>query len=205
MFLLKLLKDIFVLDTEASLWAPVPLDKTDHYKNELGKLYLDRVLVASPYNVTLAAVIEKFKYHSYPEYVDRLIPFYLSLIDHDAIQIKEYTLIPMPMHWSRYWLRGYDHMYMLVKQLSWVIGARSNQYLHRKRYTKRQSLLDREKRLENVENSFSIRWRPDGIQGKKFILLDDIISTGATANIAAKILKEYGATEVRGYFIASWK
>lgn len=70
------------------------------------------------------------------------------------------------------------------------------------RYRPRQSQLNRTSRLANKKNAFRIK---NGITSipKKVILLDDVISSGSTANACAQVLKEAGVEEVIGYFIAS--
>lgn len=68
-------------------------------------------------------------------------------------------------------------------------------------FSRRQSKLSRQKRLENRRNHFTI---DDSITlPEKIFLIDDVISTGATAHECAKLLKKHGVKEVIGIFLAS--
>ena len=62
--------------------------------------------------------------------------------------------------------------------------------------TKIQKTLKREERMENLKDAFEIINEKD-IKGKKFILLDDVMTTGATLNEGVKVLKKYGAVEIK--------
>ena len=110
------------------------------------------------------------------------------------------SLVPIPMHWSRYILRGFDHTGYIAKYVSEETGIPYKKLLSTK-WTRPQSKLTREKRLENKKNTF--RMRDHAVLPDTVILLDDVISTGSTANEAAKILKEAGVKRVIGIFLAS--
>jgi ComF family protein len=114
--------------------------------------------------------------------------------------IREYCIMTIPMHWSRYTLRGFDHMDYLAKKLSKELGVPYIKPL-KTRFSKRQSKLSRVKRLENRKNHFTIDYSITLPQ--KVLLIDDVISTGATAHECAKILKRNGVERVMGVFIAS--
>lgn len=91
------------------------------------------------------------------------------------------------MHWSRYLLRGFDHTDIIVKKLAKITGLPYQNLLSTK-WSRHQSKLSREKRLENKKNRFTMKHHvpvPEVV-----ILFDDIISTGSTANECAKILKQ---------------
>ncbi len=208
MFLLKLLQDIFVLEIkDRAQTQPVVQDKTEHYREELWTLSLDTIFIGSSYSEWIADDIEKYKFYSYKEYEDYLLPFYRAIFEKEKerIDLKEYVITTVPMYWTRYVVRGFDHMHYLAKRIAEEYGIPYMRLLSRKRHTKHQSSLLREKRLENIKDSFTMTYEFQKIRTRRILLLDDIISTGATANEAAKVLKEHWCFEVRGYFIASWK
>lgn len=206
MSLLQIIQDIFVLETkDRSRILPIVQDKTEHYKSELETISLDRILVGSPYHEEIASDIEMYKFYSYKEYEEHLLPFYRAIFEKEKENnhTHEYIITTVPMHWTRYIVRGFDHMHHLAKQISIEYDIPYIPILKRKRYTKHQSSLLREKRLENIKDSFTMTYEFQKIRTRRVLLLDDIISTGATANEAARVLKEHGCFEVRGYFIAS--
>lgn len=104
------------------------------------------------------------------------------------------------MHWSRYLTRGFDHTNYIVEDLSKKTGIPVQKLLFTK-WSRHQSHLSREKRLENKKNRF--RMIPHGEIPDTVILVDDIISTGSTALECAKVLKSHGVRCVIGLFLAS--
>lgn len=105
------------------------------------------------------------------------------------------------MHWSRYTIRWFDHMDYLIKNL---IQTTHVPYIKpfATTFSHRQSKLSREKRLENRKNQFTIK-NKNVLLPKRIFLIDDVISTGATAHECAKILKEHGVEEVIWIFLTS--
>jgi predicted amidophosphoribosyltransferase len=70
----------------------------------------------------------------------------------------------------------------------------SSGILRRKKFTISQTQLSRTERQANVLNAFEVKARH--LEGKRIILIDDVITTGSTVSEAARVLKNAGATEV---------
>jgi ComF family protein len=113
----------------------------------------------------------------------------------------EWYIVPVPMHWSRYSMRGFDHMQLIASSLSKLTEYPTLQLLTTA-YRPRQTRLTREVRLANKKNAFKIRSGFKKIP-ENVILIDDVISSGSTANSCAQILKESGVKKVIGWFLAS--
>ncbi len=97
-------------------------------------------------------------------------------------------------------IRSFDHILYLVKRVSQLTGIPYVRLMQTS-FSFRQSKLNKTKRMKNRDNKFSLKkWiiLPDEI-----ILIDDVISTGSTANACAKVLKEAGVKKVYGLFLAS--
>lgn len=118
--------------------------------------------------------------------------------------LSAWMLVPVPLHWLREMRRGFNQSWELCRELSLRTGIPAAQIMRRKRSTSTQAKLNRQERLENLRGVFSLRrsfplpgWvRPD-IRGKKILLVDDVLTTGATAHECAKVLKrEAGAEKV---------
>lgn len=95
-------------------------------------------------------------------------------------------------------MRGYNQTEILANSLAKRLYLRSeNRILRRSRRVKSQRRLSRRLRLQNQKDSFCI-WpaKVEYLKGKKILLVDDIITTGATAFEAAKILKAAGVESV---------
>ncbi|MBI4549265.1 MAG: ComF family protein [Ignavibacteriae bacterium] len=107
-------------------------------------------------------------------------------------------LIPVPLHKLKQRERGYNQSEYLCKGIAEVTRIPMNTgLLTRKKYTESQTQLNFEQRQENVGDAFEIHpKRQSDIQGRKFILVDDVITTGSTINACAKELIDHGAKTV---------
>ena len=104
-------------------------------------------------------------------------------------------LVPVPLHWSRRIVRGYNQSLILAKKTKHS-SAKINTDLVRIRRTQRQPAMESfNKRAANVADAFAVR-RGNKFEGKNICLVDDIKTSGATLNECAKILKEAGAVKV---------
>lgn len=110
-------------------------------------------------------------------------------------------LIPVPLHPQREHARGFNQAALLAKEVgsAWGLRVRSR-LLRRVRATETQSGGRRE-REENVGGAFRVA-RPDQVEGRRLLLIDDVLTTGATVNECAKTLLAAGAAEVAVYTLA---
>ena len=103
--------------------------------------------------------------------------------------------VPVPLHWSRRLVRGYNQSSVLAKKLKHP-SAKISTCLVRIRRTKQQPMLTSPaRRRANVAGAFAVRCRHN-FTGRMVCLLDDIKTTGATLNECAKTLKQAGASKV---------
>jgi ComF family protein len=111
---------------------------------------------------------------------------------------KADMVLPVPLHRSKERERGYNQSSYICRGISDVtnIPAQEN-VLTRTRFTQSQTKLNLEERKKNVEDAFSVSKNVEVlIQGKSIILIDDVITTGATINACARVLREGGAENV---------
>ena len=108
----------------------------------------------------------------------------------------------MPLHKSRYRERGFNQSEIVAEEVSKItdLSVLKNA-LKRKKNTKDQTNLSPQQREENVKGAFVVT-QPEMINGKKIILVDDVITTGATLNECARMLKQAGAEKILGTTIA---
>ncbi len=112
--------------------------------------------------------------------------------------------IPVPLHPAKRRERGYNQSEYIAKGISRVTGLRLlPDAIQRVRNTRSQTSLTLEERKENVDGAFSISQKQIGsIRGKNLLLVDDVITTGATIIEAARVLKSHGAGDVYAASIA---
>ena len=108
---------------------------------------------------------------------------------------------PVPLHWSRRLVRGYNQSLILAKELKHP-SAKINTDLVRIRYTKSQPVMASfAARARNVAGAFAVR-KGHNFRGKSLCLVDDIKTTGATLNECARVLKQAGASKVFALVLA---
>ncbi len=107
------------------------------------------------------------------------------------------VLVPLPIHWRRQLSRGFNQALRIAEGIQQVIPlALASHILVSRRYTQKQGTLSATARLTNVQKSMSIRSAKKELRGKRVILVDDVLTTGATANVAARLCKQAGAVQV---------
>jgi ComF family protein len=107
------------------------------------------------------------------------------------------VLVPVPLHWRRRWQRGYNQSAALCRGLATSLGVPFHlSWLRRVRHTPRQTNNPTPaERKANVRGAFRARSRAP-LAGRTILLVDDVMTTGATASEAARALRAGGASRV---------
>ncbi|MFT3978830.1 MAG: phosphoribosyltransferase family protein [Ferruginibacter sp.] len=97
-------------------------------------------------------------------------------------------LVPLPLYPDKEFRRGYNQAAVICHGISSIlhVPVHSNNVI-RKRATETQTKKHRTERWENVEGSFLVR-HPEQLAGKKILLVDDVITTGATLEACAQVI-----------------
>jgi len=105
-------------------------------------------------------------------------------------------IVPVPLHPRRQRERGFNQSWLLARRVAaaWGITARGD-VLTRRVATAPQTALGAEARQANVGGAFRVR-RHELVAGRHVLLVDDIMTTGATAGACARALQEAGAATV---------
>lgn len=106
------------------------------------------------------------------------------------------AIVPVPLHWLRFLQRGFNQSVLLGRELSRRTGIPLRTgVLRRVKATPKQTLLDDKGRRMNVRRAFRAV-NPAAVRDRRILLLDDVLTTGATLNACARVLKEAGAAHV---------
>ncbi|MFO0959516.1 MAG: ComF family protein [Isosphaeraceae bacterium] len=112
-------------------------------------------------------------------------------------------VVPVPLHWWRHYSRGYDQAEALASALGKALGVPSCGALKRVRKTPKLAGLSRTDRGRLMRGAFRVGWRGRRqVAGRTILLVDDILTTGATCGAAARALKRAGARRVIAAVIA---
>jgi len=140
-------------------------------------------------------LIHQFKYYD----KTILAPLLVRLAQRSAAEFADADIIaPVPIHRNKLRQRKYNQAALLVKELGKVMDKPCNmELLQRAKETKSQVGLSSVMRRHNVRDAFIVNPKYAGLLvGKIVVLVDDVISTGATAHECARALKDAGAMAV---------
>lgn len=115
-------------------------------------------------------------------------------------QLDHFDLImPVPLHRKRLFQRRYNQAALMAKAIGKQMKAPVDvNGLIRQRPTKSQGHLGRKERFKNVRAAFSLTKKGEGaIKDKHILLVDDVLTTGATVGACTKVLMDTGATSVQ--------
>jgi ComF family protein len=106
-------------------------------------------------------------------------------------------IIPVPLHMLKLAERGYNQSFYISKGLSNRLNVPlKKKIIKRKKFTQSQTNLNRKEREENLAEAFAISTNKNSIAAKNILIVDDVITTGATTNECAKALLNSGAKRI---------
>lgn len=110
-------------------------------------------------------------------------------------------LLPVPLHWRRRWQRGFNQSLFVARQLGRQLDIPVATWLQRRHQGREQKQLQRRDRLKNLRNSFHLTATGD-VRGRAVAIVDDVMTTGATAREISRLLLQAGASRVEVWVIA---
>lgn len=159
--------------------------------------YFDRAFSPCRYTGTIKKLIHEFKY-SGKDYLGQPLGKLMQTFIQDyqlPIEHLDY-LVPIPLHAARQREREFNQAEILARQIAKVFNQKLlTQALVRIKPTKTQTELDFQQRCQNTKDSFKVL-HPELIKGTNLLLVDDVLTTGATSSEAARCLKAAGAQKV---------
>ena len=109
---------------------------------------------------------------------------------------KGFTVSHIPLHFNKMKERGFDQAFLIARQVAVILKLPlEGGLLRRVKATSPQATMTRAERTLNIKGAFEVN-RPEHVSDKDILLVDDVFTTGATVDEAAKILKQNGARKV---------
>lgn len=178
------------------------------HPNCVSKYTIDGAFSSVEYKGVIKKLVYSFKYKPYVSDLQKIIA---SLLTEGLIQneyfygvLQKYpdiAIVPIPLHSSKLKSRGYNQSEILACLLGKQLNVSVQNMLTRGKKTTPQFGLKREERFKNMEEAFEIK-AVQAVRDKTILLVDDVLTTGATLSAAARILKKSGAKKVFGITLA---
>ena len=175
-----------------------PLDETGRCALcRLGLRGFDAVYSYGSYEGTLRQLVHLFKYGGVRPLGGTFGKFLAQALPRET---SFDVIVPMPLHWFKQWQRGFNQSNDLAREIGkkWNVPVRN--VIRRKKATRPQAGLTNAKRRANMSGAFQIAgkkvMRGKPLAGMRVLLVDDVVTTGATASACARVLKRAGAAHV---------
>ena len=156
---------------------------------------MDAVVFGAPYAGTAKELVHRFKYRA-DFAAGRFLAFLLATHLETALPGGVDLLVPVPLHRWRLVDRGFNQAALLARDIARQLGLPAAvAALRRASNTRTLAGLHPEERSRELRGAFKVR-RPDQVTGRKILLVDDVLTTGATAECCCRALKDAGAVWV---------
>lgn len=165
--------------------------------------YIQKVWTCRFYKAAIIKCVHQFKYRGKTQMINVFKKMFPEILTHETISTYEVELvISVPLHKKRLWERGYNQSEIIAKKISKRYGLPfSSTNLIKTKHTSSQMTLSKKLRLNNLADSFSVR-NATAVKDKKILLVDDVMTTGATLNTCAGELLKAGAKEIFAFTLA---
>lgn len=154
------------------------------------------------YSKNLQKIIRGLKYHGQKRLAPVLAKFlYLYWKKFDAAK-ENYVIVPVPLYKTRQKKRKYNHMLLVADEFAKITGySINNEIIARIKDTKPQYGLKKSERTQNMQDAFCVKTDLD--KDKKLLIIDDILTTGATVREMIKTLRSAGYNNITVLTITS--
>lgn len=165
---------------------------------------LTRIRALGKYVPPYKGLVHNFKYQNKRKIAQVLGLGLANVISSDPVLSRADFIVPIPLHPARLRERGYNQSLLLARETAFNSGITLLDCLQRKKNTKSQTKLDYILRTENIKDAYQLKENlAVSLEDKRVILIDDVITTGATLSEAGKVLLQNGVKEVYGLVVTT--
>lgn len=152
------------------------------------------------YQPPLSWLVQQMKFNK-KQSVSHLLAQIMARQLEEKITERPDAILPVPLHYQRQFARGFNQAEELAKVIAGQLGCKlDRQYIERYQPGLQQSGLDARQRKKNVKNVFRVNNKQQNYQ--HVAVVDDVMSTGATVNEIARLLKKSGVKKVDVWVLA---
>lgn len=166
---------------------------------------LDACITAVTYGYPWSSAITQFKFNGDPGWAGALAALLRSTPQVEAALAAADWVLPIPLSRQRLQERGFNQALLLAQQLTRQSATHKTNadVLLRIQHTTAQSQLPRSERLQNLSGALAIEpLRQPQLQGANIVLVDDVMTTGATLHASAQVLRRAGAAHITALVVA---
>jgi ComF family protein len=165
---------------------------------------LSRIRALGKYQPPYKGLVHNFKYQNKKKISKVLGLGLANLVNSDPVLSRADYIIPIPLHPARMRERGFNQSLLLAQEAAFGSGITLLDCLKRRKNTKSQTRFDYALRMKNIRDAYQMKADLSTfVKDRRVILVDDVITTGATLTEAAKVLKENGAADVYGIVVTT--
>lgn len=178
--------------------------ESNHRKLETDLNYLDSCYYSLYYNRFIKKILHDYKFNDKSYLYKPLGEFLVETMLSNSLDKEIDGIYYVPLHRRKKARRGYNQSELLSSYISKKLTIPLSHDLKKIKSTKEQHRLSKVERQTNLNNSFGLK-NGEVVEGKTILLIDDLITTGATLDECAKVLKTEGVKKVIGLCLASPK
>lgn len=166
---------------------------------------IDAVASVFYYKGEMAGCIKRYKFQGQKQYAQYFAQELSKLLEQFRLEWKPDVITYIPIGFSRARERGFNQSKLIAKRLAKQSGVPCRALLHKRAWVSRQSgTHSAEERFANAKEAFNAPRGAD-YRGMKILIIDDVLTTGATLGAAQQVLRDAGAGKVYALTIAKTK
>jgi ComF family protein len=154
--------------------------------------------ITTDYSAASKELVQKYKFGQQraaaSSIADLMMETFLSFNSDEQIARMNYLIVPIPTASSRVRQRGFDHAALLSEKIADKLNLQSGNALERRGQT-RQVGAKRSERLAQAKGNYYVR-KPKLVLKRNILLIDDVVTTGATLAATSRLLRKAGARRV---------
>ena len=159
-------------------------------------------LIYTTYTKSVARAVYRLKFHNQPQLADTMAELMAKRLGGKILACRPDCICGVAMHPLKQRRRGYNQADELAAHLARRLKIPCASLLEKRRNTAAQHTLSAEKRRSNLKGAYTVPC-PQQVYGKRILLVDDVLTTGATASACAQALLDAGAQSVFAVALAT--